>query len=174
MPIEHLTPVIQSSGSALVARPVRKKYFLSGAGFPFFCFLIFGIIFLLASVYLTQSGEDFLDDNIKQIFVDYSRYSGFVFGFLSLIVMYILYALKKLFSLSKIYWLNPLIAALAVLPWRFFTEQPVYFDERYADVARGVKVYIGAPLNLTVLIFSGLCALWLVIAVIVSVKNSGK
>jgi len=167
MPIEQLN-VVAPGEKTPAAATEQKKYFLGGAGFPLFCFLIFGLAFLLVSLYLKPVAPDIVNEKVKSIFSVYARYVGFVFALLSMIGMYILYGLKKLFRLSKFYWLNPVLAAAAIFPWWFFARQLMYFEKRYTDIGRGAITYLGAPLHWTVIVCLCLCAVWLAIALLLT------
>jgi hypothetical protein len=170
MPIGHLTQIPPGTPPP-VPPPVPKKYFLGGAGFPFFIFLVFGLIYLAASLYVKPAVVVIANENIKSIFTGYAPYIGFVFGLASLIGIYIFYGLISIFRLSKFYWLNPIIAALAILPWWFLADQTAVLDNFFPGLGRSVIAGISVPLVFTVSTCLGLCAAWFLIAVVLSVKN---
>lgn len=173
MPIEQLTQI--PPGTVPPSAPaVPKKYFLGGAGFPLFSFFIFGLVFLAVNIYMKPVAPDITNEKIKSIFETFARYFGFVFAFISLVGMYVLYGLKKLFWAGKIYWLNPLIAMAAIFPWWFFARQMMYFEKRYTDIGRGAITYFGQPLDMAVKLFIALSFAWLMIAIILAIKNRDK
>lgn len=113
-------------------------------------------------------------EKIQSIFTGYAPFIGFVFGLASLIGMYILYGLISLFRLSKFYWLNPVIAALAIIPWWFLVDRIIVLEKFFPGLGRGVIAGISVPLIFSVSICVSLCAAWFVIAIILSIVNRAK
>jgi hypothetical protein len=170
MPIGHLTQIPPGTPPP-IPPAVPKKYFLGGAGFPLFVFLVFEFTFWGVNLYLKQSAAVATSGQWYTIFASVAVYYGLIIGFILLVVMYILFALKNIFGLGKIYWLNPVIAALAIFPWWFLSSQTLYLQNilEYNVYSSMVPYLVMFILSASVCL--GLCAAWFLIAVVLSVKD---
>lgn len=144
----------------IVTKTKKRFCFFHSALFPLFTFFVYAGFF-----YLLFNGDirvpDMSNNEIVGIFQKYGVYAGLIIAFLSMLIMYVLYGIKKLVRLGKLGIINPIILALSFLPWYLFANQLVYHEKRYTDIARGLISFLGEPmLDATYLIFI-LSLLWL-------------
>jgi hypothetical protein len=138
-----------------------KKSFINSAWFPLLGFLLYGVSFMIVYSNLDPVAKDITNATILKIFTDYSIYVGWVLGLLSMVVMYVLFLIKKLVRLGWLYILNPIILAVSILPWFLMARQLVYFEKRYIDIAKGLITYLGEPLLWTSYIIFAFAGVWL-------------
>lgn len=142
-----------------------KKGFFNSAWLMLIAALLYGGIYMAVYSYLKPAAKDIDNATILKIFADYSIYVGWVLALVSMIAAYIVYLIKKIVRLGWLAPLNPIIWALAVLPWYLAARQLVFFEKRYIDIAKGLIDYVGQPLLLTSYIVFAVTGAWLVASI---------
>lgn len=166
--------IIQKAEASIAAatEPKKSKGLLNSGWWPLLYFVLFAVVFFGVYAYLAPVAKDIQNDAILSIFVKFSKFTGAVFGLLSMLAAYILYGIRKLIVKSKFSFINPIIMATVTLPWFLLGRELIYFEKRYTDIGRGAIDFLGQPLYYTALVFFGLATVWFLAAVIFSFKKS--
>lgn len=126
---------------------------------PFLAFLLFSMVFAGFSFFLKSDTTAVTNQEMLTLFGKFSPLGGVVFGFLSMLVMYLL----RLFGLRKLRFSGPILLLLSFLPWLAFGYQLVYLEPRYASIAVAIILFLGTPLLYASAVLSALAILWFVI-----------
>lgn len=152
----------------------KRLCLLHSAFMPFLFFLIFGGVFYFFAYDLaTIKYSDISDPRVIKIFSQYSIYAGLVFGFLSMILGYILLLIAKIVKLKRFSVTYPIIALLMNIPWCLLGRQLVYHENKYTDMGKAVIYYIGEPLLSAAVFLRWLILIWLVIVIIKMIIKKG-
>ncbi len=163
-------PVVAEAPPVVVMQDVpvvKKKNVLNSALFPLLAFLLIGLVYMAVYAFIKPVAKDIVNETIAKIFKNYGMYFGWVFALLSLVIMYVLYLIKKIVRLGKFQITNPIILIASLLPWYFFAKQLLFHEKRYTDIARGIITYVGLPLLWVVYIVAGIALVWFVVLAIV-------
>lgn len=116
--------------------------------------IIFIVFFSVLFIFETKVWElwpvwDIKSQNIKDLFDKYYIYSWILVSILTIILFSILNLFTKLISNFKVYF-QLLLLSISLLPWYFFANQLVFYENRYADYAKAIISYIWYPLLATI------------------------
>ena len=115
---------------------------------PFLVFLLFAGLFFAGTKVFPANVADIYNEQVLSLFPKYVPFAGFAFGFLSLLGMYILYALRGLFGLKGSRLAMPLLLFLGYAPWAAFGYQLAFREPRYAMIAKAIIEFAGKPMLL--------------------------
>jgi len=130
---------------------------------PFFVWILFAGIFFGFSVRFSPNITDITNQEILDIFTKYARFCGIVFGLLSMIAMYLLYTIRRIFRLHKNRFSTPIIMILSLSPWLVFGYQLVFREPRYTVLGRAIISFFGEPMFYTSSALLALGVVWLLI-----------
>lgn len=140
-----------------------KDKFFNSPWFPLWAFVIYGLFYMVAYFLFKPVAWEIANQNTFRLFNIYSLYAGWVFAFLSLIIIYILHGLKKWLKLGRLAWINPIIFFVATSPWLLLSQYLVYFQDLFGDLTKLSIAYVGRPLlfvSYLVFIFTFFWLLW--------------
>ncbi|MFZ2189348.1 MAG: hypothetical protein WA057_04940 [Candidatus Magasanikiibacteriota bacterium] len=169
---EIIVPPVVVATEQKVEEKIKSGGFLNSGWWPFFSWLLFFGIFWGVFIYLKPVASDIVNSKALEIFTKYSQYVGVVFGLLSMVIIYILFGLKKLILKARLNFINAIILALAYLPWYLFARYLILYEKRYTDIGRGVITYVAGPLKMAVLVVFVLAGVWLIISLLLNLKKS--
>jgi hypothetical protein len=165
--IQEAPAVVPETEIRKAEKPAKaKKGFFSSPWLILIAALLYGGIYMAVYSYLKPVAKDIDNATILKIFTDYSIYVGWVLALVSMIAAYIVYLIKKIVRLGWLTPLNPIIWALAVLPWYLAARQLVFFEKRYIDIAKGLIDYVGQPLLLASYIVFAVTGVWLIASIV--------
>jgi len=172
IPAEGEAEAVHNEPDKPAQMPGRSK---TGWLWPFFAFLFFAAYYYL-DYKLSLNGilaetRDIANSTISESFQKFSIFGGVIAALISLLVYYVLIAVKKIVGLKKIKFINPMLWILAVLPWYFFARQLVFDEPRYTDLARAIISYVGRPLYSASIAAIWFGILWLVVSLVLKFKK---
>lgn len=121
---------------------LSPAFFGQKAIMPFLAFIFFGLLFMAFGFTLVPDTTSLTNQGMIDIFQKWSPYAGFVFGFLSMILMYII----RLFGLRRLRFCGGIIILAGFLPWLLFGYNLVYLEPRYASIAVAIILFLGKPM----------------------------
>ena len=148
-------------------KKLKRKCFLTNSLFPLFALFLFAFVYYLNFNEIERI-KDLINTSSLKTFNDFGVYLGFVLGFLSLLLGYILLGLKKLVRLGKFTFLNPIILALVYAPWQILALN-LAKEPRYTDLARLVLDFLVEPIKNASLFMLYLSVAWLLVEIIMAV-----
>ncbi|MCK9186438.1 DMT family transporter [Candidatus Gracilibacteria bacterium] len=144
-----------------------KRCILTNSLLPVSALLLFAFAYYLNFNTIPQI-KDLGNQQFLEIFNTYGVYLGILLGFLSLILGYIFFGLKKLFHLSKFSVVNPIILALIYAPW-YGLGSALSGEPRYTDLARVVLDVLVEPIINASLFMMFLAGIWLMIIILLMI-----
>lgn len=122
------------------------RRFLASAWFPFVACLLMGGATTLAFFLLAPDGDNVGNAEIVRVFGIAGWAVGGVIALLSLILIFVLNGIRRLFKIRRVSVLHPVVVLLGTLPWFWFGIQLVAFEPRLTPFARAFIDFVGAPI----------------------------
>ena len=129
---------------------------------PFLAFLLFALLFAGFSLGLKPDMTGISNGEMVDLFKKWTPLAGTVFGFLSLLGMYIV----RLFGFRKFRLGGPILLILGYAPWMAFGYQLAYREPRYAMIAKAIIAFLGKPMLYASGTMVGLGALFFIVVLI--------
>jgi|CXWL01.1.fsa_nt_gi hypothetical protein len=129
------------------------------AGIPFLAWIVFSGIFYGYGKYFPAVTTDINNSQILNISQQYASYSGIIFGFLSMLLMYLFFA----FGLRR----SGILFIIGFVPWLAFGYQLAYREPRYAEIAKAIISFLGEPLLYSSAVMVGIGLLWFIISLFI-------
>jgi hypothetical protein len=148
------------------AAPVsrKRKCILHSALMPFLFWIVFAALFYFAAYELPGIKMDDIENaEILHIFQKYSLHAGVLFGFLSMVGGYIAYLFLRIFKLTQISFVYPVLSALLAMPWYLVARNYVYLENRYTDLTKAIIFYIAEPLLWVAQAMFVISIIWLIV-----------
>ena len=155
--------------------PKEKKGVLWSSWTPLLFFILFALAYIgVYSAFETRAfaeSVDITDERVFSIFSTYGALIGFVVGFLSMILGYVLTIFVRLIRLHRVRVMRPIIIMLSYAPWFIFAYDTLYIQKRYTDIGRGMITFVGPPMWWTLWGAFAVTMLWFVYGLILSIKK---
>jgi hypothetical protein len=175
-PLESLNEVSTADESlaekmSIKPIPAKKRFcLLHSYLMPVTFWLIIGVIFYFFAYDILQINyQSITNQKVVDVFQNFGNFFGLVFGFISMLVGFILVLIIKKTALKKINLSYSISAGLMLLPWHLLARQLVFFEKEYTDIGRALIYYIGRPLLSTTRFIFVLILVWLFLEILMLV-----